>query len=360
MPTRDHLCVLMMPDYRSDNPYQTLLADALEKQGVDVTFPVGYRRVLPITRALQDTGCNVLHLHWPTPYIKGETLSKRASYAAKLLLDLSLARIQGVRIVWTVHNVQPHKSQYPALERYVRAVIAQVAHKLIVHDPNTRDKVALEYRVPWSKVEVIPHGHYRDYYGEPPSQPEARRILNLPKEGRLFLHLGMLRPYKGTDELLDSWKKVAGQYPEAHLVIAGQPESLVYRNTLAEKCRSCSQIIFRPGFVDDNVIPAYFAAANVAVFPFRRITTSGSLVLAISYDVPVIAPRYPGLDWVLGDANDGLYDPDSGTPGLQNKLLQALQVSGTSNDQMALRTARKKLSWDPIGKNTIGCYIKEP
>ena len=343
----------MMPDYRSDNPYQTLLADALEDQGVDVTFPVGYRRVLPITRALKDTGCNVLHLHWPTPYVKSEALSKRAAYAAKLLLDLSLVRLRGVHIVWTVHNVQPHKSQYPALERYMRVGIAQVAHKLIVHDPDTRNKVAREYRVARSKVEVIPHGHYRGHYGEPPSQPEARRMLKLPEEGRFFLHLGMLRPYKGTDELLDAWKRIADQYPEAHLVIAGQPESLVYRNALAEKSRSCSQITFRPGFVDDNVIPAYFAAADVAVFPFRRITTSGSLVLAISYDMPVIAPRYPGLEWVLRDASDGLYDPDAGPSGLQNKLLQVLQASGTSHNQTALRAARKKLNWDDIARCTI-------
>ena len=46
----------MMPDYRRDNPYQQLLADAIKAAGCGVEFPNGYRRVLPIYRAVARIG----------------------------------------------------------------------------------------------------------------------------------------------------------------------------------------------------------------------------------------------------------------------------------------------------------------
>ena len=65
--------VLMVPDNLQDNPYQKLLANSLTLEGVEVKFPQGYRRVLPLFRAIatQPQPIDILHLHWLNPYVKG-------------------------------------------------------------------------------------------------------------------------------------------------------------------------------------------------------------------------------------------------------------------------------------------------
>ena len=61
--------VLFAPDWRGGVPYQRLLADALAKRNVDVVFPNGYKRILPLSRGLDAAGpCDILHLHWPEAY----------------------------------------------------------------------------------------------------------------------------------------------------------------------------------------------------------------------------------------------------------------------------------------------------
>ena len=73
----------MMPDYRRDNPYQELLARGLEENGCQAVFPKGYRRGLPIVRAVRDEpGTRILHLHWTGPYVRGGC---RIEYAGRLV-----------------------------------------------------------------------------------------------------------------------------------------------------------------------------------------------------------------------------------------------------------------------------------
>jgi hypothetical protein len=80
-----------MPDYRIENPYQALLAEGLQQEQVGVHFPTGYRRVFPIFRAIKDCSVPIqaLHLHWISPYTKGESWLKRSLYSLKFLVDVS-------------------------------------------------------------------------------------------------------------------------------------------------------------------------------------------------------------------------------------------------------------------------------
>ncbi len=77
--------MLMMPDYRPDNPYQELLAHGLKAEGCRVAFPRGYRRVLPLCRAVRDEkGVDILHLHWTSPYLKGCGLAEFLVFLAEI------------------------------------------------------------------------------------------------------------------------------------------------------------------------------------------------------------------------------------------------------------------------------------
>lgn len=350
----------MVPDFRLANPYQRLLGESIQAAGGDVSFSEGYRRGLPITRDLGGLGerPHVLHLHWLNPFIRFEGLFLRWLYGRKTVFDLALVRRSGIGVVWTVHNLVSHEARYPRLEMNTNRRIARVAHEVILHSQSALAAVGEAYRLNAAHAHVIPHGHYCGVYGLPPSCAEARASLGLPQEGTVFLAFGLLRPYKGTEDLLDAWSAFASS-PEGRdssLVIAGDCLDSSYLTLLQKRCAALPRVRLDAGFVPDSRVAPYFAAADVVVTPFRQILTSGSLLLALSFKKPVVARRLPLVEEVLGDADAFTYDPKD-----EAGLAGALRRAATDD---TLRAAMKEavegrlaaFGWDQVGRSTLAVY----
>ena len=346
--------VLMMPDYRSDNPYQSLLAAGLRSQGVKVVFPRGYRRVLPFYRAVHDNSAAVLHLHWLTPYLKGETWLLRLIYSFKLLIDLSLTRLKGVKIIWTIHNHLDHNCPFPKLEIWLRKRLTEIANEIIVHNHSTLEQLQQAWQLRLSDVTVIPHGHYRDVYQPLIAQSAARKQLNLPLDGYLYLNLGMIRPYKGIENLLQVWQANQTIVQPHTLLIVGKLLDEAYGKKITAIATKTKRAILQANFIPSDQMHLYFSAADVVVLPFTNILTSGSLILAMSYGKPIIAPCQGGIQETLRKADSLLYAP-SDRQGLVKALKTSTQIDLQQlSNQVKLATDR--LDWDKIAQQTIRLY----
>ncbi|MBD2570582.1 glycosyltransferase [Anabaena lutea] len=350
------LRVLMMPDYSVHNPYQTLLSKALENQGVEVLFSYGYRRVLPISRAIQTSPnkIDILHLHWTTPYTKGKNIVIRWIYTIKLLVDILLTKLTGVKVVWTNHDRIDHDSKFPLIEQWMKQNLLKLADKIIVHQASSVQDLAQTYNLESSKIEVIPHGHYREFYGRSVSKIEARKALDIPLSGRVYLNLGMLRPYKGIERLLKVFEGNQELLKESILLIAGKALDEAYGQKLKEQAAKIQGVFLYDQFVENSQIHLFFSAADVVVLPFKSILTSGSLILAMSYNKPIIAPRAESLMETLNGADWLLYDPED-----EQGLLQALKASTQLDlDKLSdvVQESCDRLGWDYIGTQTQKLY----
>lgn len=348
------LQVLMMPDYRPDNPYQRLLAEGLEGCGVKVHFPVGYRRGLPLWRAWRAAPeARVLHLHWTTPYLRGKNFWTQTAYCVRLLADIALLKASGVGVVWTVHNRVSHEARWPRLERWVQRRLAAQAGRVIIHARANLEEMSHDLDVGVDKITVVPHGHYKRAYGPPVESAAARQALGLPASGRVYLYFGMLRPYKGLEKLIAEWQ-VTGNAAGDVLVIAGKALDGGYLRRVREAAAGCNTIRILPEFVPVDQVPLYFSAADVAVLPFATILTSGSLLLAMSYGTPVVAPRFGALAEMAGEADDLLYDPDD-PRGLRQSLERSARL-----DLAPLRAKTEKmcqrLDWNLLAGMTLHAY----
>ena len=347
----------MFPDYRANNPYQDLLAQHLLKQEVVVDFPSGYKRGLHFSRILGASGGTpyaMLHLHWPDPYLRGTSGLAKCAYAWKLRLDLVLALRGNRKLAWTVHNLGSHDSGNNPVEHSFYLWLAKKAAVLFAHDQSLVPEISRRLRVPGEKITVIPHGHYHDVYGAAPEKKLARKELGLPTAGRMALFLGMLRPYKGLEELLDIWPKVHRAQPGGHLVIVGGGNDSQYIEYIKKRCSQLEAVSLVAEFVEDSQIPLYYGAADLAVFPFRMITTSGSLILALSYNCPVVTPRMQSITGHLGFQEDLLYDPGS-VNGLESSLTRGLtfDASRHHHDYERLKSV---YSWEKAARLTAEAY----
>lgn len=239
----------------------------------------------------------ILHVHWPEGlyrYGRGPAWLRPALSRAKLALlatRLTVARLLGYRLVWTVHQVVPHESPDRGLDRRGALLIARDADLLVVHDRWTAAEVVSELAREPKELTVIPHGSYVGVYPEGRSRAEVRGELGVAQDSFVFLCFGELRPYKEIELLLEAFSAVSS--PAARLVVAGNVKIASVGSTVDAASANDSRIVSRFGFVAEEGVAELFHACDAAVFPRGEPGTSGSLLLALSLGVPVVAADVP-------------------------------------------------------------------
>ncbi|MBC7876527.1 MAG: glycosyltransferase family 4 protein [Anaerolineales bacterium] len=348
--------ILMLPDYSRNNPYQQLLAAALQKMGVDVILC--NFRVLPLLRSVWAYGRpDILHLHWTDGFIIAGSWPKTIVKTLRFLIEILVIKILRIKVIWTVHNLSNHEKLKSNYENFVVRLLIHLYDQVIVHCLSAQKAVIQTFRLSdrlISSINVIPIGHYLDCYENRVTQEEARISLGYREDAVLFLFLGIIRPYKGLLELIDAFRKVDN--PQAKLLIVGNPSNDITRKELLNRCQADSRIGTRLEYVPQNEIQVYMNAADITVFPYTDILTSSSVLLAMSFGKAIVVPRIGCIPETL-DAQGGLlYDP-SDTGGLSNALNNILAsdlgAMGRHN-----RIKVENFGWDKIAKMTLDVYYK--
>ncbi len=326
------------------NPYILLYKAALEHQGLIVHWEREFSLGWLMTRG---KSCEVIHLHWieaayhPVPikrHIRSALVRKliynRFSSTLRSTLRLTnfsaaffLAKLRGKIIVYTIHNLNSHHKEFWSfriLNRVAHYVIMSGANQIHVHNHYTRKMLETTYKRK-DGVTVIPHGNYIGSYPNQVSRLEARQQLGLPDDGFVYLFLGLLRPYKGVEDLIDAFEQL--KLPKGQLLIVGQarhPPS--YKKKILSLTRNNPAIKLVLEFIPDETIQLYMNACNVCVLPYKDVTTSGAALLALSFGRPTIAPAVASFPELITPKTGILYDP-SHPDALVSALKQAKQQS---------------------------------
>lgn len=275
------------------------------------------------------------------------------------LLFLRLLRRRGIRIAYTVHNVLPHdtgtrhRSLYEALYRVPQIVICQ--------GDEARHRIVSDFGVDPHKVRIVPHGPL--FHDRPLPEPgEARARLGLSREDDVVLCQGFVKPYKGLEFLLEAWPRVTARHPRARLVLAGTGEA-PYLDSLRRKVFALGigpsvRLDFR--FAPSEELPALFQAADVLVYPYRDITTSGALMTGINYAKAIVATNLPAFRESLRDGETALlvdYGDHEALAGALARLLGDPEERGRLGRALAGRRAEAPAaSWNEIAARTAACY----
>ncbi len=344
--------------YGQKNPYQYELAEALGRQGVRViNNQARLSKWLPILSTIRAYGKpDVLHLHWIHQFLidsvrRKSLLNKAIPFTAELLA----VKLLGIKVVWTVHNLLEHNGRDTELELFLLRLLVPLCDQLIVHCSFAREAVLQTYQLPdhfKDRINVIPHGHYIDSYENQLTKEQARAKLNLGEEEIIFLNLGLIRPYKGVPQLIDTFREL--KHPQARLLIAGKPGNEPLGAEVTERCQQDSRIRTFLKFIPDEEIQLFMNAADVVVLPYQDVFTSGSALLAMSFGKAVIIPRIGCVNEVLDDQGGFLYNPDD-EEGLLEAMNQALTANLAAMGEYNYCRA-KFFDWDTIGQKTHEVY----
>lgn len=338
-----------------DNPYQARLIEALGRLGYLVQ-ETPYRGLLRQV-FFSSNKPDILHVHWLNPLFLNRSFFKTFYNTFRLIFKLILLRMSGIKIVWTLHNLTSHESHHARLDAFCHRHAARCAHAIITHGRAAKSLAVSKLNIRNArKVSVIEHAHYIDCYPNQMEKRAARKQLAIEDSQFVFLFLGEIRPYKGVPELIAAAKQLSREADNWQLIIAGRPMNNDVEQDIRAKTSEIKQIRFYPGFVGDDDLQLYLNAADAVVFPYQRVFTSGSIILAMSFGRACVAPALDCIMDVLDEEGACLYPPE-GQEGLADAFRRAMH-SKEDLERMGCYNLQKasQWGWDTMAEKTAEIY----
>jgi len=265
----------------------------------------------------------------------------------------------GIKVVYTVHDLLPHdsgESHEPAFRELYKQVDG-----LICHSETVKRELEIRYAISPERIAVIPHGPFF-YDFQPLGAAEARRRIGLEANDCLVLWQGIIFPYKGIAFLLDAWARLQKRRLPAKLVIAGtgsgEQLSQIKEHVRRLNLESSAFLEFR--FLPLDELMALYAAADVLVYPYRAITTSGALMTGLAQGKAIVATSLPPFLELLQDGKNARIVSYGDTRQLADVLAELIQDL-KQREQLARAVTEMQLgakSWEQIGKLTVQFYRK--
>jgi len=263
------------------------------------------------------------------------------------------------RLVITAHNALPHEPRPWHAAFFTRWY--RLADRIHVLSSHTRDRLVGELGVAPEKLRLAPHGNYEGFVERHPVDAGAacRSSFEIPREARVVLFFGLIRPYKGVNRLLEAFELLA-KAEDLYLVIAGSAEPAMARalDTAIERSEAKARIRLRPRFSTDPELAALIRMADIVVFPHSHVYQSGALLLAMSFGKAIIASDIPGLREYLDDGVEGVLCDTSKPSHFAREMLALAREDGRRE---ALGAAAREVSlesyaWEGIAQQIEGMY----
>jgi glycosyltransferase involved in cell wall biosynthesis len=315
------------------------------------------RRISKIGEYLLNLVCFAANAAWRKPDVIHLQFTPLLEH--KLPFELwfvKAARARGIKVIYTVHNILPHEGQDRLRSTYAR-LYREIDH-FICHDLPTKRQLSSEFGIDPECVSVIPHGPL--FQELPRSRVGSRTMVGLPHAATVFLWQGIMRRYKGVPFLLRAWKKARESGLEGVLAIVGTgaEDILGEVRELVRSLGIASSVHLNLSFVSVEQLAAYHEAADILVYPYSSVTTSGALMTGIGYGKAIIASNIPAFQQVLKHEKNALLVSPTEVNDWANALLR---VAGDDElrEKLAAGLASDGAngsSWDDIATDTLLVY----
>jgi glycosyltransferase involved in cell wall biosynthesis len=221
---------------------------------------------------------------------------------------------------------------------------------VVAHSEHSAARLREQVRIDAEKVHVIPHGAFDYLTGLPEEKPLPAELQGT--EGPVILCFGLLRPYKGTEVLLEAFRHVPG----AELWIVGNPRmDVAPLEALAEQAPGRVRFVTR--FVEEAEIPAIFRRADVVALPYLDAEHSGVLYTGLAFGKPLVLSAVGGFPEVAASGAARLVPP--GDASALAAVLAELCADESARAELgaaAARAAAGPYSWDESARLTLGLY----
>jgi glycosyltransferase involved in cell wall biosynthesis len=229
---------------------------------------------------------------------------------------------------------------------------AHLARQVTAVSGVLRDEVINLYQIPEEKCEVVPNGVIPREYQRTVNAGGVKQDYGIPPESPMIFFIGRLMHQKGPDLLLDGMPNVLSEYPDAHVLIAGEGMMLA-----GLQARVRGMPVRFLGLIPDAEYVRLLNAADLVVIPSRNEPFGLVLLEAWSASRAVVATNVGGLSENIDHLVDGVkvaVSPAAIAQGINRVVgdpqrLRALGAEGR-------RKIETRFRWDAIAARVSSIY----
>jgi glycosyltransferase involved in cell wall biosynthesis len=333
-------------------PYDRALAAALVRQGAEVELVTSRFRFGAVAPA---EGYEVTELFYP---LASRMSGNRVRLAIKALehplgmARLALRRPDVTHVQWlgapemdrwlfrprsasvlTAHDIVPRRTR--SKTAMWRALFDRF-DRIVVHSERGKAQL-VEFGITDAKLRVVGH-------------PVFRSDVDRADDGRTALCLGLIRPYKGTEDAVEA---VLGT-DAARLLVVGDPRVPLdgLQRTAGERAE------WRLGYLPDAELRRALSEATVALFPYRaEIDVSGALLQVLGAGLPAIVYDIGGLGEVVGRFGAGAVVPPGDVEAMSGALERLIgDPEALAAARRGAERARDELTWEASASAHLDLY----
>ncbi len=222
-------------------------------------------------------------------------------------------------VITTLHTVlrEPNPDQRRVMEE-----IATLSDRLIVMSELSSQFLQEIFKVPGSKIDMVPHGVPDLPFLDPNFFKERFGV-----EGKaVLLTFGLLSPNKGIENVIQAMPQILAKHKNVVYIVAGATHPHILRRegdhyrerlqAMAKEIGVESSVIFHNRFVSPEEMVEFIGAADIYVTPYRHEeqVVSGTLAYALGAGKAIISTPYWHAIELLDDRRGALVpfqDPDA-------------------------------------------------
>jgi glycosyltransferase involved in cell wall biosynthesis len=333
-------------------PYDRSLCAALARAGAEVELVTSRFRFGAVA---EPEGYEVREWFYPLSSRMGGTRRRLALKAVEHPLGMArfaLTRADVIHMQWlgapeldrwlfrprspavlTAHDIIPRRTL--SKTAMWRALFERF-ERVVVHSERGHGQL-VDFGLPAEKVRVIPH-------------PVFRSEVDRRDDARTALCLGLIRPYKGTEDAVEAVLRVE----DARLLVVGDPR--VPLDGLMQTAGDRAE--WRLGYLPDAELRRALSEATVGLFPYRdEIDLSGALLQVLGAGVPAIVYDIGGLGELVDRFGAGSVVPAGDDRAMSDALRRLLDDDDAlAAARRGAERARDELTWDASAAAHLELY----
>ncbi|MBW3585183.1 MAG: glycosyltransferase family 1 protein [Cyanobacteria bacterium 0813] len=286
-------------------------------------------------------------------------------------VGMELKKTQPLQQVHTYHSLAAVKyksvSTIPMIAKtrlQVEKTVLETADRVVATSP--QEKENMRYLVSSKgKIDIISCGTDIERFGSI-ARATARRQLGIAPETKVVLYVGRFDRRKGIETLVRAVSRSAVPKADLKLIIGGGWRAGESDGKERDRIGSIveelglSDITSFPGGLSREILPAYYAAADVCVIPSHYEPFGLVAIEAMASGTPVIASDVGGLKYTVVPQETGLLAPPKNEAAFA-EALDRLLLDSIWRQQLG-HTGRRRVetyfSWDGIGSQLSQLYTQ--
>ena len=212
---------------------------------------------------------------------------------------------------------------------------------------------------PYVRAMIEPHTRANIYDIDNPVDERYFELVRCPERGRI-LCVGWINERKNTLGSVEAFARIAGDFADARLVIAGEAKESDYLSRVKrsiEKHRLADRVEML-GHIDHVRLKHELAKASVFLLPSRQENSPMAIAEAMAASLPVIASNRCGMPYMVKEGQTGfLVDPES-TDQIADRLSQLVgsQQLCTQMAEAGRRVAMERFYPHIVAERTRAVY----